>query len=234
MTEDVPEKFRRGFRSKDAFADQAAMMPDARVILDVGANAGQTSARYRSLFPDARIHAFEPFPAVFNQLAARFRNDPLTACHRKALAETSGPQTLFTNTMNVTNALTPFRADAAAHLPPGVTPAQAIPIEAMALDDFCETEDIERIDILKMDAQGSEPRILKGAARMLRERRIGLVYTEVMFVPVYEGQGKFYEVAALLGAAGYDLYDFYSFTYAGNGQVKWGDAVFTIQSHEHR
>ena len=226
MTDDVPEKFRRGFRPKDAFADQAAQMGSARIILDVGANAGQTSARYRSLFPDAHIHAFEPFPAVFNQLAARFRNDPLTTCHRKALAEETGPQTLFTNTMNVTNALTPFRPDAGAHLPPGVSSAQAIPIEAASLDDFAAAEGIERIDILKMDAQGSEPRILKGAARMLREQRIGLVYTEVMFVPVYEGQGKFYEVAALLGGAGYELFDFYSFTYADDGQVKWGDAIF--------
>jgi hypothetical protein len=61
---------------------------------------------------------------------------------------------------------------------------------------------------------------------MLSERRVGLVYTEVLFVSVYQGQANFYDVAAYLGIHGYRFFDFYNFAYAENGQLKWGDAIF--------
>ena len=54
------------------FRDIAKSLPgwQPRVIFDVGANIGQTSARLAALFPDASIHAFEPVAASFAQLSA--------------------------------------------------------------------------------------------------------------------------------------------------------------------
>ncbi|CAN5482350.1 FkbM family methyltransferase [soil metagenome] len=215
---------------KDAFTDQARLMPDARTIIDIGANSGQTSTRYRAIYPGARIHAFEPFPEAFAQLSAGFENDADVICHPKAVAEASGPQTLYSNTMAVTNALSPFREDAGQFLPKGVVSAQPIEIDATSLDDFAAAAKVERIDILKMDAQGSETRIIAGASHMLSKRRIGLVYSELMFVPVYQTQARFYEIASMLGAYGYQLFDFYGFEYGEDGQLKWGDAIFLPQA----
>ena len=38
------------------------------IILDIGANVGQTIIKYQKLFPKAEIHSFEPIPEVFENL----------------------------------------------------------------------------------------------------------------------------------------------------------------------
>jgi hypothetical protein len=96
----------------------------------------------------------------------------------------------------------------------------------VTLDEFCRNKRINCIDILKLDIQGGELRALKGAARLLSERRIRLVYAEVLFVHIYQGQAWFDDLAAFLRSAGYSLFDLYNFVYTESGQVKWGDAIF--------
>ena len=53
----------------DPFADMHVLIgQDEPLILDVGANVGQSIEAFRSWFPDAHIHSFEPSPATFARL----------------------------------------------------------------------------------------------------------------------------------------------------------------------
>lgn len=226
MTDTIPEKFRRGFPDKDAYADQKILCPDAEVIFDVGANAGYTSLKYRKLFPDATIHAFEPFPGSFDKLKQRFAEDPQVRCVPKAMTSSSGVAALHVNSMDVTNALSPILDDAIGYLPENFLRAGIVSVETTTLDDYAKAEGIERVSVLKMDTQGSELDILKGGSELLAAARIGLIYTELIFVPVYEKQAAFHEIAGYLAGFGYDLFDFFGFTYDPSGQLKWGDAIF--------
>ena len=226
MQDEVHERYRRGFRPKDAFEDQKALCPLAGIIFDAGANRGYITSRYRYLFPDATIHAFEPFPAAFNAMEERFRTDGSVICMRKALSQHTGQATLYTNTMDVTNALMPFAKGAPNYLPEKLMPDEAILVETVSLDDYVAGLGIERINILKLDTQGSELDILNDARNLLRSHRIDLVYSELIFVPVYEGQCEFFEVAQFPGENGYRIYDFHGFVYDRSGQLKWGDAIF--------
>jgi FkbM family methyltransferase len=228
MTDAIPEKFRRGFPHKDAYADQKALCSDAKAIFDVGANIGATSLTYRRLFPDAVIHAFEPFPGAFGKLAARFANDGRVRCVPKAVSSSSGVASLHVNSMDVTNALSPILDEAFGYLPDNFAKAGSVPVETTTLDDYCRAEGVDRIDILKMDAQGSELDILRGGERLLSQGRVGLVYTELIFVPVYEKQPAFHEIATFLAPFGFRLFDFFGFTYDPSGQLKWGDAIFRL------
>lgn len=228
MTEVIPEKFRRGFPHKDAYSDQKALCPDAKVIFDVGANIGATSLIYRRLFPDAVIHAFEPFSGAFGKLQARFANADRVRCVPKAVSSSSGVASLHVNSMDVTNALSPILDEAFGYLPEDFAKSGSVSVETTTLDDYCGTEGIDRIDILKMDAQGSELDILRGGARLLSEGRVRLIYTELIFVPVYEKQPAFHEIAAYLAPFGFRLFDFFGFTYDPSGQLKWGDAIFRL------
>jgi FkbM family methyltransferase len=226
MPDDIPEKFRRGFPHKDPYADQKALCPDAKVIFDVGANIGATSLTYRRLFPDAAIHAFEPFPAAFGKLEARFATDGRVRCVRKAVSSSSGDALLHVNSMDVTNALSPIRDEAFGYLPDNFAKSGSISVETTKLDDYSRVDGIDRIDILKMDAQGSELDILRGGERLLSEGRVKLVYSELIFVPVYEQQAAFHEIAAFLAPFGFRLFDFFGFTYDPSGQLKWGMRFF--------
>jgi FkbM family methyltransferase len=227
MTEEVvDEKFQRGFREKDAFADQLKLKANARVIFDVGANQGQTSKKYRALFPKARIHAFEPFPKAFKVLEHRYREDPDIICAQVALGAAPGTRQFFTYEASVTNSLMPFADEVADLVPMATDLNKVIDVEGVTLDDYCVANDIDHIDILKMDTQGAELEILHGAKRMLSENRISLIYSEHIFVPLYDGQAEFYEVVSALAHVGFSVFDFYSFVYASSGQLKWGDAIY--------
>lgn len=71
----------------DAYVDQERLLKGSPVgvVMDVGANVGDTVQHYRTLFPDATIYAFEPFPGVHRQLVERFASDPRVRPHQAAV-----------------------------------------------------------------------------------------------------------------------------------------------------
>ena len=75
------------------------------------------------------------------------------------------------------------------------------------------------IDFIKLDTQGSELDILCGAERALAGPMVGLE-VEVEFSPLYEGQPLFPEVAAHLGARGFEFIDFP--TMVSNARIRFG------------
>jgi FkbM family methyltransferase len=226
----------RGFHGKSAFADQVNLIGrDANVIFDIGANCGQTTERYLDLFRTATIHSFEPFPPSYTQLTRRFPDYDRLRCYPLAVSDGVGKRSFHTFTNSVTNSLLPAVADVYKFVEPGeMEDTGVITVESVTIDEFCRREQIAHIDILKLDIQGGDVQALRGAETMLSQERVGLVYAEVLFVPVYERQGYYHDMALCLSTHGYRLYDFYNFTYTETGQVRWGDAIFLPVGTESR
>lgn len=217
----------RGFHGKDCFEDQADILQGkADIVFDVGANHGDTVQQYLKLFGRARIHGFEPFPDAFEDFRRRFADQPRVIPHQTALADRVGRVDFHSFDNDATNSLFPFARDADRFVEGAMGTKEVLSVACTTVDDFCRGEGIDRIDVLKLDVQGAELRVLRGAERVLSRRRIGLVFLEVNFVPVYEGQAEFHEIARFLQLRGYRVFDFYNYTYAHTGQVKWGDAIF--------
>ncbi len=80
-------------------------------------------------------------------------------------------------------------------------------IPVITLDDFCDREKIHQIDFLKLDTQGNELDILKGAQSLINKGRIRMIYTEVAFITVYKGQTHFSELDNFLRSKGYLFVD---------------------------
>jgi FkbM family methyltransferase len=221
---------KRGFQGKNAFADQAGLTPDASVIFDVGAHTGETTVQYRAIYPEATIYAFEPYPPSFEKYAAAFADDRRVIPQRYAVADATGPCQLHSYTNSATNSLLPTVEDVYRFVAPGqIDGIGVVEAQSITIADFCRGEGIPRIDILKLDIQGAELKALAGAAALLERRAIGIIYTEVLFVPVYQGQAWYYDIAAFLARYGYRLFDVYNFTYADSGQLRWGDALFVAR-----
>ena len=213
----------------DPYQDQQRLLEGSavRVVMDVGANVGDTVQQYRTLFPGAAIYAFEPFPGAHRQLAARFAPDPQVRARQAAIADVSGTRRLYVNDEHVTNSLLPLepasvsraRASSAGRLD------DAIDVPVLTLDEFCEAEGLSAIDLLKMDIQGGEGMALEGAARLLARRAVRLIYLEVLFAPLYVGQAYFCDVTAILSRHGYQLFGLYNLMHQDGG-LDWGDAIF--------
>jgi len=220
-------------RHVDAYRDQAHLLRGREVsmVFDVGANVGQTVSRYRALFPAARIHSFEPFAEGYATLVQNHGADAHVRAHQLAVGSAPGTQQLYSNKDSVTNSLFAGVPDTEVFgVGDMMEPLGSVAVEVVTLDGFCAREGIGHLDVLKMDIQGGELQALRGAEGLLAARAIDLVYTEVIFCNLYQGQAYFHEINAHFGARGYELYGLYNYHHLKNGLVGWGDAIFLSPS----
>lgn len=215
--------------SKDdsAFEAQEHLVGSAGklTIFDAGAYVGDVALQYKKTFPLSTIHCFEPFPDSFGKLSQLCRDQSIVA-HQVALSDTDGKATFRVDTDATCNSLYPRPEEGFKYYPNGSKNVGQIEVPTCTLDSFCQREGIATIDILKVDVEGAEVRMLKGAAQKLAGRQIKLIYTEVMFTKHYEGGCLFYEVCDVLNQYGYSLFNLYNLKRARNGQLRWGNAIF--------
>jgi FkbM family methyltransferase len=105
-----------------------------------------------------------------------------------------------------------------------------ISVECMSLDDVIEQGLAPPPDVISIDAQGAELRILRGARKCLESCLC--VVSEVEFFEIYAGQGLFDDQMQLLGDAGYRCFNIFNPQYwhpgpaAGAGFLTVGEATF--------
>ena len=76
------------------------------------------------------------------------------------------------------------------------------------MDQFCETERIERINFLKVDVEGFELSVLRGAERLLKEHRVDYICFEISKEPLKGAGVESRKVFAALESHGYQAYRF--------------------------
>lgn len=196
------------------------------IIFDIGANHGQTAKHYRATFPQAKIYSFEPFPEAIAGFRQKHAEDKGIKLVEAAVADQPGKRSFYVNAFDPTNSLLPRASSTRRYYAKGAGPKTTIEVDVITLNDFAAKEKVVNLSILKLDIQGGELMALKGASKLLQGGAIPLVYTEIMFVPHYEGAPLFHEVWAYLAQFGYTLFDIYDLAHASNGQLRYGDALF--------
>jgi hypothetical protein len=101
------------------------------------------------------------------------------------------------------------------------------PVNTVTLDSILDGP----IDLLKLDVQGAELDVLRGAQRLLRDTLV--IHAEVEFFPIYREQPLFDDVFRFLRDQSFDLFDITyleRYSYQGGGsrgeRLLWGEAVF--------
>lgn len=149
-----------------------AQLPEPQVILDVGAHRGETCVASADFFPKALIHAFEPVRENFTALCQLTRNLPQVHCHAFALGERSEKITIQLQADSQTHSLQ-FQQNSGP-APSGRTEE----IEVQTVDAFAQAVDLQKIDLLKIDTEGFELPVLRGAIDLLQRRAIRAVFLE--------------------------------------------------------
>jgi FkbM family methyltransferase len=186
------------------------------VILDVGANIGQTSKALHERFGTARIHALEPVPDTFATLQREVASLHGVQCHALGLSDRSGPMTMLAAPNSVYSSLS---GDALRDDPT----ARKIEIRLQTLDEFMRENRIEQIDILKTDTEGHDLAVMHGGADAFQNGRIDSVYTEVTFSHQNQQNTRFdvmYDFMTARGMRFMGLYELYFF------QTKSWDTAF--------
>jgi len=194
-------------------------------IFDIGAFTGGITKTYREMFPHATIYSFEPLPDSFEKLKQLSNDRSIKAC-KMALSDCVGTAKLHVNFDPSCNSFFPRPNGDIKYYPKKAENTGTIEVKTTTLDHFCDNENISKIDILKLDVEGAEIKVLSGAVGKLSKRAIALIYTEVMFVPHYEGGCMFYELSSFLAKYNYELFDIYHLKRWKNRQLRWGNAIF--------
>ena len=197
------------------------------VIFDAGANRGKITAHYRELFPEAKIYSFEPLPALFSKLQERFADDKDVHLHQLALSDFVGTAEFHLTGFDTTNSLQPRKTGTRRYFDKRVVATgESIQVSTMTIDAFCEEQGIEEIDILKMDIQGGERKALLGAAELLKNQKIRMIYAESALIQHYEGEALLYEITDFLAERDYTLYDVVHIFRGRNGQARYCMGMF--------
>lgn len=147
--------------------------PAASAVFDIGANVGDWTVQAAQTWPSATIHAFEPSATVYGELEKATAGLKVRRV-RSALSDHSGEAVLYA--VPSRSALSSLHArDLSVH---GMSMTEREVVPLTTLDEYCESNVIERIDVLKIDAEGHDLSVLKGGERMLTAGRIGFVQFE--------------------------------------------------------
>lgn len=185
--------------------DQLVSTNDSPTIFDVGANKGHYSIEALKIIPNAVIHCFEPNNNAFkvlNQIAGLKVNNV-------AVAENNENSVLYIPTSDTTSQHSTLIRSSLFRKK--IIREQQT--KTINLDDYCDANNIDSIDLLKIDTEGFEKEVLNGARRILNNTR--LIQFEMNYHWVFKRiyLKDFYDI----------LSDFHFFRITGKGLVSLGD-----------
>jgi FkbM family methyltransferase len=137
----------------DGFPPEKSLT-DAPVVIDIGANVGFFSLNIFSKYPQAKVIAFEPMPFNYAQLLDYHQEykDFNWVIENKAIADHSDGITLYTSTVDG------FSTMAGVFKQGGQ--ANQINVETITLNEVIDANMLHKIDLLKLDCEGSEYAII--------------------------------------------------------------------------
>jgi FkbM family methyltransferase len=200
---------------------------NAQIALDVGANVGQWGDLLLQTGYGGSLLSFEAIPNIHKILEAHaLTSSPLwRVAPCAALGKERGKIAINVSANTVSSSVLPMRA---AHF-------DAAP-QSKYIDQ--QIVDIERIDqlaapllplngelLLKIDTQGYELEVLKGASGLLN--RIAAIQLELSLVPLYDGAPEFAEAISYVRSLGYELFSIIpGFKDKRNGRLLQADGFF--------
>jgi FkbM family methyltransferase len=147
------------------------------VVFDVGANFGIMSLQYSKSVERGHVHAFEPTDYAFAKLKRNLELNPnlakrVTANQVFVSSESSEQPNLQAYSSWKVNG----KARAKTHPVHGGTIQNANNIPAITLDDYCVQQGLKRVDFIKIDTDGHEFEVLRGAGKTIAEHHPVIIF----------------------------------------------------------
>jgi FkbM family methyltransferase len=184
---------------------------DIVTIFDVGANIGQSIKSYSKIFNESVIYSFEPNPVAFNYMKHKHGKNKKNKMYNMALGEASG-----IGVLNV-----PIDSEMATinkneNVATQNNHSESINVTITTGFDFMLDQNIQTIDLLKIDVEGYEIQVLKGFGQHILSNRIKLIYIEAGYDPEDQQHTYYNIISEYLVKFGFYPSGFYD-------NFRWGD-----------
>ena len=150
------------------------------VVFDIGANTGDYTDFILSLHQNSQVYAFEPLPDTFQKLQGRFKSHLATGnlhLFQMGIFNTPTTKTIW-HCVDVPELSSIYDRQLNDPIKSYSFNYQSIEISTDSLDHFCQTNQINHIDYLKIDTEGAELDVLRGAAQLLANSQIDYLQFE--------------------------------------------------------
>ena len=152
------------------------------LFMVIGANLGVWVTALAAAHPTVHVYCFEPTPNTFSGLSDNIALNGLrnVTALQLAVSDAAGVfRFQITENASNLNRLAPIKSSAEDLHRGRFTGARTTEVRSVVLDDFCRDHGIDRIGFLKIDVEGADVCVLRGARDLLRRRAIELMLIEV-------------------------------------------------------
>ena len=196
-------------------------------ILDIGANEGQFAKKIRNYFQNTKIDSFEPIIDCYKILVDKFKNDINFKGHNFALGNSNEKQIMNINASFVSSSILQM-TDIHHQNYPNTDKSVEKEISVRRLDDLENIVTASSKILMKIDVQGFELNVLKGAVNTLK--LVEVIIIEVMYETLYDGQSTFDDLNDFLKAHNFVFSGIYDQELSPlNGKPIFADLIYVAK-----
>jgi FkbM family methyltransferase len=154
---------RNGIHEKVSIEIWMKLVPQSKVIFDIGSNTGIYSLVAKSLNSGANVYAFEPMKRIFKKLE---ENNHLNRydihCISKAASNNEGQTILYDDQFDFS-----YTSSLQKVLHSRTQEILSTTVETIRIDSFIESQKITELDLIKIDVEMHEVEVLEGIGKYL-------------------------------------------------------------------
>uniref|UniRef100_A0A6M3M7A9 Putative methyltransferase n=1 Tax=viral metagenome TaxID=1070528 RepID=A0A6M3M7A9_9ZZZZ len=203
---------------KDAAYQVVKFLPDNPVILEAGCCAAEDTLRFKKIWPESTVYAFEPNPDLYEIAKKNIGDTKGIYLYPYALSDKEEKRTFYMskfmpgassffedNSKNVEvpqSVLDSLRLTREEYIPSYLD--ESITVQCLTIDNWRKKNNIGQIDYFWLDAEGAEVLILKGTNETLEKVRV--ISIEFSFVEFRKGWVQFDELYEFLTTHGFFIH----------------------------
>lgn len=193
------------------------------VVFDIGAHKGHYAAAIASATSVGEVVAFEPIPESFDALKQVAKESTKIRPINIALGDKPGSSEFYVNDASASSSFLPMLESHVEHFP-HTRNTRRITVEVETLDNVVASQGLPKPNLIKVDVQGFEDRVIAGGKKTFGAARWCLI--EVSLVELYDGAGSFGVIYRSLADLGYELREVTSQLRGKNGDVLQMNVLF--------
>lgn len=201
--------------NKNLYSAMMAKNTKDATMLDIGANEGGWT-NIMSRYPNFEIHAFEPFPKLVEKMKERFKDEPRIKVFLNGVSDsefTDDGFTVFEAWTIGKQGEVPMQDSLGAR---EIVGGETISIDFITIDKHVIRKMIENIMFIKIDVDGYEFRVLKGAYNTIQ------IFRPLIWI----------ELAYMMRKIGDDIYAFCDLVYDSLKYSMWTDRLVKMSKED--